>query len=186
MSAEIDELEHFVQADNAPKCLCHNDFFYLNFLIDENDKYYLIDWEYAGMSDYANDFGTCSVCCELSEDEVDRALDAYFGRKATNNEIAHNYAHIALAGWCWYLWSLLKEAEGDFVGEWLYIYFNYGAKYLKRHWRSIGKVSNDAIRLFSGLLWGLDTVILGIGLALAPILDRRKRLHAPPLRILSP
>lgn len=35
---------------------------------------------------------------------------------------------------------------------------------------------------FSGLLWGLDTVILGIGLALAPILDRRKRLHAPPLR----
>ena len=78
------------------------------------------------------DFGTCSVCCELSEDEVDRALDAYFGRKATNNEIAHNYAHIALAGWCWYLWSLLKEAEGDFVGEWLYIYFNYGAKYLKK------------------------------------------------------
>lgn len=132
MAAEIDELEHFVQADNAPKCLCHNDFFYLNFLIDENDKYYLIDWEYAGMSDYANDFGTCSVCCELSEDEVDRALDAYFGRKATNNEVAHNYAHIALAGWCWYLWSLLKEAEGDFVGEWLYIYFNYSAKYLKK------------------------------------------------------
>ena len=128
----LDELEHFVQADNAPKCLCHNDFFYLNFLIDENDKYYLIDWEYAGMSDYANDFGTCSVCCELSEDEVDRALDAYFGRKATNNEVAHNYAHIALAGWCWYLWSLLKEAEGDFVGEWLYIYFNYSAKYLKK------------------------------------------------------
>ena len=28
--------------------------------------------------------------------------------------------------------SLLKEAEGDFVGEWLYIYFNYGAKYLKK------------------------------------------------------
>ena len=27
---------------------------------------------------------------------------------------------------------LLKEAEGDFVGEWLYIYFNYGAKYLKK------------------------------------------------------
>jgi hypothetical protein len=24
------------------------------------------------------------------------------------------------------------QAEGDFVGEWLYIYFNYGAKYLKK------------------------------------------------------
>lgn len=132
LATKVDKLEEFVLADAAPKCLCHNDFFYMNFLIDQSDKYYLIDWEYAGMSDYANDFGTCCVCCELTEDEVDAALDSYFGRKATEAEKAHNYAHIALAGWCWYLWSLLKEAEGDFVGEWLYIYYNYGVKYLNR------------------------------------------------------
>ena len=132
LAKRVDQLEEFVLADNALKCLCHNDFFYLNFLIDEENKYYLIDWEYAGMSDYANDFGTCSVCCELTADEVDAALDAYFGRKATKAETAHNYAHIALAGWCWYLWSLLKEAEGDFVGEWLYIYYNYGVEYLDK------------------------------------------------------
>lgn len=132
LAKRIDELEAHVVADAAPKCLCHNDFFFMNFLIDQSDKYYLIDWEYAGMSDYANDFGTCCVCCELTEDEVDAALDSYFGRKATEGEAAHNYAHIALAGWCWYLWSLLKEAEGDFVGEWLYIYYNYGVKYLNR------------------------------------------------------
>lgn len=47
---------------------------------------------------------------------------------------------------------------------------------LKRHWRSIEKVSNDAIRLFSGLLWGLDTVILGIGLALAPYIGSAEAL----------
>ena len=132
LAKRIDELEAHVVADAAPKCLCHNDFFFMNFLIDQSDKYYLIDWEYAGMSDYANDFGTCCVTCELTEDEVDAALDSYFGRKATEGEAAHNYAHIALAGWCWYLWSLLKEAEGDFVGEWLYIYYNYGVKYLNR------------------------------------------------------
>ena len=132
LAKRINELEAHVVADAAPKCLCHNDFFFMNFLIDQSDKYYLIDWEYAGMSDYANDFGTCCVCCELTEDEVDAALDSYFGRKATEGEAAHNYAHIALAGWCWYLWSLLKEAEGDFVGEWLYIYYNYGVKYLNR------------------------------------------------------
>ena len=132
LAKKVDELEDHVVADAAPKCLCHNDFFYMNFLIDQSDKYYLIDWEYAGLSDYSNDFGTCCVCCELTEDEVDAALDSYFGRKATEGEAAHNYAHIALAGWCWYLWSLLKEAEGDFVGEWLYIYYNYGVKYLNR------------------------------------------------------
>lgn len=131
-AADADTLEAFVAADNAPTCLCHNDFFMLNFLIDEADKYYLIDWEYSGMSDYANDFGTFCVCCQLSPEEIDAALEAYFCRKPTRAERAHNLAHIALAGWCWYLWSLLKEAEGDFVGEWLYIYYNYGREYLTK------------------------------------------------------
>lgn len=131
-AADADALEAFVVADGAPTCLCHNDFFMLNFLIDKADKYYLIDWEYSGMSDYANDFGTFCVCCQLSPEEVDAALEAYFGRKPSRAERAHNLAHIALAGWCWYLWSLLKEAEGDFVGEWLYIYYNYGREYLTR------------------------------------------------------
>lgn len=131
-AADANALEAFVVTDGAPTCLCHNDFFMLNFLIDKADKYYLIDWEYSGMSDYANDFGTFCVCCQLSPEEVDAALEAYFGRKPTRAERAHNLAHIALAGWCWYLWSLLKEAEGDFVGEWLYIYYNYGREYLTR------------------------------------------------------
>ena len=132
MSSDFDKLGAFVQADGADVCLCHNDFFYLNFLIDKQEKYYLIDWEYAGMGDYANDFGTFCVCCQLSESEVVDALGAYFGRTPTSEEVRHNYAMIALAGWCWYLWSLLKEAEGDYVGEWLYIYFDYARRYLPK------------------------------------------------------
>ncbi len=117
--------EH-VAADNAPVCLTHNDFFYLNFLIDEDDHLYLIDWE------YANDFGTYVVCCECSETEALQALEHYFDRKPTFEEVRHNFAYVALAGWCWYVWSLVKEAEGDFVGEWLYIYYNYAKKYLSK------------------------------------------------------
>lgn len=132
MADRFDKLESFVKQDGAPVCLCHNDFFMLNFLIDGESKSYLIDWEYAGMSDYANDYGTFCVCCELDEDEAYRALAAYFDREPTAEELRHNYAHIALAGWCWYLWSLLKEAEGDFVGDWLYIYYNYAVKYLNK------------------------------------------------------
>ena len=132
MAAKVDRLKAHVNEDHAPTCLCHNDFFFMNFLIDEKGKYYLIDWEYAGMSDYANDFGTCTVCCQLNEGEALRALEAYFGRTPTPEEIRHNLAHVQLAGWCWYLWSLLKEAEGDFVGEWLYIYYSYAEKYLDK------------------------------------------------------
>ena len=130
MAAKVDRLEACIRAENSPTCLCHNDFFMLNFLIDASDKYYLIDWEYAGMSDYANDFGTFCVCCELDGREVDAALEAYFGRTPTLEERRHNLAHVQLAGWCWYLWSLLKESEGDFIGEWLYVYYRYADRYL--------------------------------------------------------
>ena len=82
-------------------CLTHNDFFNLNILIDRSDRMHLIDWEYAGMSDYAHDFGTFTVCCKLSESEADAALAAYFGRIPTFAERCHNFAFVALAGWCW-------------------------------------------------------------------------------------
>ncbi|KAB1640043.1 NTP transferase domain-containing protein [Adlercreutzia muris] len=130
MAEMAQRVKEFADADGAPTCLTHNDFFYLNFLIDEDNHLYLIDWEYSGLADYASDFGTYVVCCECSEQEALRALEHYFGRKPTFEEVRHNFAYVALAGWCWYVWSLVKEAEGDFVGEWLYIYYNYAKKYL--------------------------------------------------------
>lgn len=132
MAEKVARLEGCVRADDALTCLCHNDFFALNFLVDADDKYYLIDWEYAGMGDYANDFGTFAVCDQLDEGEMRTALEAYFGRTPTEQEWRHNLAHVALAGWCWYLWALLKEAEGDNVGKWLYIYYNGTSNYLDK------------------------------------------------------
>ena len=120
----------FAEADGAPKCLTHNDFFNLNLLYDEAGKLYLIDWEYAGMSDYASDFGTFVVTCMLEEHEAEKALEHYFGRTPTVEEKRHNFAYVGLAGWCWYIWALQKESEGDFVGEWLYTYYRYAKKYL--------------------------------------------------------
>ena len=125
-------LKSYADADGYEPCISHNDFFMLNFLIDENDNMSLIDWEYAGMSDPANDFGTFCVCCELTEEEANQALDYYFGRPATFEERRHFWVYIVLAGWCWYIWSLAKEAEGDNVGEWLYIYYRYPAEYIDR------------------------------------------------------
>lgn len=131
-AAKIDLLEKHIKADGAPVCLTHNDFFYLNLLIDQNDELSLIDWEYAGMADYANDYGTYTVCCELSFDEAERALTQYFERTPTLEERRHNFGHVILAGWCWYLWSLIKEAEGELVGEWLDIYLGYALDYIDK------------------------------------------------------
>ena len=130
LSAKAARVAAFARSDRAPVCLTHNDFFELNILIDEDDRMHLIDWEYAGMSDYAHDFGTFCVCCRLSKDEADAALRAYFGRVPTPRERCHNFAYVALAGWCWYVWSLYKAACGGDVIEWREVYLSYASRYL--------------------------------------------------------
>ncbi|EPD78305.1 NTP transferase domain-containing protein [Atopobium sp. oral taxon 199] len=129
---KILKLKAYADADHAKTVISHNDFFCLNFLIDENDTCSLIDWEYAGMSDEASDFGTFTVCCELSDEEANKAIDYYFGRAATFEERRHFWSYVVFAGWCWYLWSLVKEAEGENVGEWFFIYYRYAAQYVDR------------------------------------------------------
>lgn len=119
-------------ADGARVCLCHNDFFDGNLLVDRSGKLYLIDWECAGMSDYANDYGTFVVTCKLSDDEAASALAHYFGRTPTPSEVGHHIAAVALAAWCWYVWALYKEREGDCTGEWRDVYHRYAQTYLSR------------------------------------------------------
>ncbi|MDO5118688.1 MAG: NTP transferase domain-containing protein [Coriobacteriales bacterium] len=132
LKEKVGRLRAYAAQDGYEPCISHNDFFYLNFLLDEDDNLNLIDWEYAGMSDPANDFGTFSVCCELSEDEANQAIDFYFGRPATFEERRHFWVFVVLAGWCWYVWSLEKEEEGDNIGEWLYIYYSYAVDYVDK------------------------------------------------------
>ncbi len=145
MADDAARLKAFANGDDTRSCLTHNDFFHLNLLFDECDTLHLIDWEYAGMSDYASDFGTFVVTSELSTDEALNALACYFDRKPTFEETRHNFAYVALAGWCWYVWALLKESEGDYVGEWLYVYYNYAKKYLSKTlaWYDEGFLAKD-------------------------------------------
>ena len=131
LAARFDRLHAHVERDQAPVCLTHNDFFSLNILVDGQGALHLIDWEYAGMADYASDFGTFAVCEQLPAERARQALALYFGREPTLEELRHNYAFAAFAGWCWYLWSLYKEAQGELVGEWLHIYYRMGKRYLK-------------------------------------------------------
>lgn len=132
MSSWADRLDELMRQDGGEPVLCHNDFFGLNFLVAEDGAISLIDWEYAGMGDYANDFGTFAVCEQLTEQEMRRALEHYFGRKPTDAEWRHNLGMAGMAGWCWYAWTLLKAAEGEDAGEWAYIYYRAGRDHLKQ------------------------------------------------------
>lgn len=124
-------LKRYADAEDFPVVPSHVDFFDLNFLVSPQGHIDLIDWEYAGMADIAADFGTFVVATVALDDELaDKALEYYFDRPPTSVERRHFWAHVVFAGWCWYVWALAKESEGDNVGEWLYIYYSHATKKL--------------------------------------------------------
>lgn len=133
LESEFAHLYDLFSADGVGRTvLCHNDFFYLNLLKDEKGTLSLIDWEYSGMADFSQDLGTFIVCSELDEAAADKLISLYFDNRASIEQLQHCYAAVAFAGWCWYLWSLYKESQGESVGEWLYIYYRYAKKYLDK------------------------------------------------------
>ncbi|WP_172119760.1 NTP transferase domain-containing protein [Actinomyces faecalis] len=125
-------LKDLADDDGFPQVPSHNDFFPLNFLVSANSHIDLIDWEYAGMSDVAGDFGTMVVCGQLSQEKAERALAHYLGHQPTRAERRHFWSYVVFAGWCWYVWALLKESEGDDVGEWLFIYYRHAVDHVDR------------------------------------------------------
>ncbi len=131
LTCRIERLDAFVKADGVPLCLCHNDFYAPNFLV-RGDEMYLIDWEYSAMSDYASDLGTFICCSEYTPDQAMGVIDLYFGGSASPSQMRHCLAYVALAAYYWMVWALYKEASGDPVGEWLYLWYRYAIDYSRR------------------------------------------------------
>lgn len=95
-----------------PVC-CHNDTYEPNFLATEDGDLYMIDWEYAGINDPANDLA-CFFCrYEYSDEDIDKFIKAYFQREPTNDEYRHWRAYIALCAFYWISWGLYKGSVGD-------------------------------------------------------------------------
>lgn len=114
---KIDRLDGYVQQDarllGISEALCHNDVYEPNFLLEEDGSLCLIDWEYAGMNDPANDIA-CILCRESYTDgQIHKYLKSYFQREPTGSEYRHYTAYIALCGFYWFCWGLYKGSVGD-------------------------------------------------------------------------
>lgn len=134
-----ESLHDMVVSDGVEKSLCHNDFYDPNFLV-RGEEMYLIDWEYSGMSDYASDLGTFVCCSHYGLEEACRVYELYFGREPTALEMRHCVAYTGLASFYWFVWALYKDACGDPVGEWLYLWY-----------KNIKVFGNAALELSAGL-----------------------------------
>jgi len=130
--ARLDEqasrINDFCRAEAVPGVLCHNDFYASNILI-AGDKLAVIDWEYAGMGDAAGDLGTFICCSDYTWEEAQEVFTTYYGRLPTAQELRHCTAYVALAAYYWWVWALYKDACGDALGNWPYVWYRFAKDY---------------------------------------------------------
>ena len=139
---KISRLHQLVQEDRWPECLNHCDALAANFLIDSNageERMTLIDWEYSGQGDTAQDLGSFIACSDMSYDEALYAIELYLNRKPTKDELRHYLAYTAIAAYCWYLWAIYQEANGVDTGEFMDLWYRYAFEYSKEAEQLYGK-----------------------------------------------
>jgi thiamine kinase-like enzyme len=97
---------------------CNNDLLAANF-IDDGEKIWLIDYEYAGNNDACFELGNIWSECHLTLDELEELISAYYG-----TPLRHKVARAQLQGlmsrYGWTLWASIQHASStldfDFWG----------------------------------------------------------------------
>jgi thiamine kinase-like enzyme len=87
---------------------CNNDLLAGNF-IDDGDKLWLIDYEYAGNNDACFELGNISTECDLDRDQLEELVTAYYGRRL-RNKIARARLQALVSQYGWSLWGAIQAA----------------------------------------------------------------------------
>ena len=108
-----------VDADGiAPRVPCHNDSLVGNWVLDEEGRLYLIDWEYSGMNEAMWDLSCLSIEAEYTKENDKDLLKAYYGREATVEEQKRFVAAKLYVDFLWTLWGLTRVPfDGDFMQD---------------------------------------------------------------------
>lgn len=93
---------------------CHNDPLCENWVLDDRNRLYLIDWEYAGMNDGMWDLADVSIEAELSPEEDNILIRSYFNGAASEDELKRFQANKLYLDFLWALWG---KARVPFDGD---------------------------------------------------------------------
>lgn len=106
MRHRLDEAHKvFKNVKNVP---CHCDYQPTNLVIDK-DKFYVLDWEFAGMNDPFYD-----IACygNAGFDKALSLLEEYVGHKPTKDELSRLYFHRSFQCLQWYTVAIFKDRIG--------------------------------------------------------------------------
>lgn len=102
----------------APRVPCHNDSLLGNWVLDENGKLYLIDWEYSGMNEAMWDLSCLSIESSFTPENDEDLLNYYYGRTPSVEEKKRFVAAKLYVDYLWTLWGLTRVPfDGKFMQD---------------------------------------------------------------------
>jgi len=105
----LQDAEHLQQAAGPfDMVFAHNDLLPAN-ILDDGDRLWLIDWEYAGFNTPLFDLGGLASNCSLNAESERRMLEHYFQKQLTDS-LWYRYTAMKCA-------SLLRETMWSMVSE---------------------------------------------------------------------
>lgn len=117
MLDKLDKLDSYLKKDSDengfPWVLSHGDVYEPNFLATNDQKLYLIDWEYSGINDPAHDINSILTRYYFTDEQIDQYYREYFGRELTELEYRHYYGQLPISSFYWLCWGLYKGSIGD-------------------------------------------------------------------------
>jgi len=110
---------------------CHNDPASVNILKDPSDRFYLIDWEYAGNYDPMWDLATHALESEFNNEEELLFLQKYYETKdiKEKDKIKFLLFQVLRQLWCG-LWACVREAQGHDFGTYSYDRYSHAKQKL--------------------------------------------------------
>lgn len=118
-------LVEFGQAyvQNTSVVPCHNDTVPENFIIADDGRAYLVDWEYSGMNDPSWDIAAYILESRLNEEAINYFVTDYYGQFPDPEEILKIKYFMMAQDLLWTVWALIRHYNGDDFVD--YCYFRY-------------------------------------------------------------
>jgi thiamine kinase-like enzyme len=115
---QFDSVRRVLQATDRTTVPCNNDLLAANF-VEDGDTMWLIDYEYSGNNDPCFELGNTSCECQLSTDQREELVNAYYGRRL-RHKIARARLQGAVGMYGWTLWGCIQSGSSpldfDFWG----------------------------------------------------------------------
>jgi thiamine kinase-like enzyme len=112
LADRVAELETALRLQEEPGVACHNDLVAAN-LIDDGDRVWLVDFEYAATNVASADLGNLAACADLGPEGTAELVTFYYDAAPTPRQLARVEAWALLSAYSWTAWACARQEPQD-------------------------------------------------------------------------